>query len=172
MDLLNSEDQYSPWNPVAPLCVYNPDHIWDRACACPGVTLARHRRPICDLSRIIATPQLHAFTVPSTHYVSHNCIYVRSHLFAGTDSIAIDLKTMKDWLFSQHRPPAPRHQQSCHFFLLAVVIAGDCAMTLAFHVLQKICRIKNIITIYFHIWTQYNPIFGIFRACRGISIKY
>ena len=35
------------------------------------------------------------------------------------------------------------HQQSRHFFLLAVVIAGDCAMTLAFHVLRKICRIKK-----------------------------
>ena len=110
-------------------------------------------RPICDLSRIIDTRQLDAFTVPSTHYVCNNCIYVRSHLFAGTDSIAIDLMTMEDWLFSQHRPPAPRLQQSCHFFLLAVVIAGDCAMTLVFHMLRKICRIKNIITIYFHIWT-------------------
>ena len=30
----------------------------------------------------------------------------------------------------------------CHFFLLTVVIAGDCTMTLAFNVLQKICRIK------------------------------
>ena len=82
-------------------------------------------RPVCDLSRIIATRQLDAFTGQSTHYVSNNCIYVRSHLFAGTDSIATDLITMKDWLFSQHRPPAPLHQQSCHFFLLAVVIAGQ-----------------------------------------------
>ena len=60
---------------------------------------------ICDLSRMIATPQLDAFTVPSSHYVSNNLIYVWSHLFAGTDSIAIDLMTMEDWLFSQHMPP-------------------------------------------------------------------
>ena len=44
--------------------------------------------------------------------------------------------TMKDY-FSQHRPPTIRH-----FFPLAVVMTGDCAMTLAFHVLQKICPIK------------------------------
>ena len=28
-------------------------------------------------------------------------------------------------------------KQSCHFFLLAAVIAGDCAITLAFHVLRR-----------------------------------
>ena len=60
---------------------------------------------ICDLSRIIATRQLDTFTVPSSHHISNNCIYVRSHLFAGRDSIVIDLMTMEDWLFSQHRPP-------------------------------------------------------------------
>ena len=93
------------WNRTASLCFYNPDQIWDRACACPNVTVARHRslnlRPESD-NRY---PQLDAFTVPSSHYVSNNLIYVRSHLFAGTDSIAIDLMTMEDWLFSQHMPP-------------------------------------------------------------------
>ena len=63
---------------------------------------------ICDLSRIIATRQLDAFTIPSSHYVSNNHIYVRSNLFVGTDSVAIDLMTMEDWLFSQHRPPTIR----------------------------------------------------------------
>ena len=29
----------------------------------------------------------------------------------------------------------------------------------------------NIITIYFHIWTLFNPTIGIFKACRGISMK-
>ena len=79
-------------------------------------------------------------TVPSTCYVSNNCIYLRTHLFAGTDSFAIDLMTMKDWSFSQHRPPDTRHQQSCRFFLLAVLIAGDCTMTLVFHMLRKILQ--------------------------------
>ena len=53
--------------------------------------------------------------------------------------------------FSQHQPPA-----ILHFFLL-VVIAGDCAMTWSFHVLQKICHIKNIITIYL-VYTCYQGI--------------
>ena len=104
-------------------------------------------RSICDLSRIIATRQLDAFTVPSSHYVSNNRIYVRSHLFAGTDSITIDLMTIEDRLFSQHRPPT-----ILPFLLVGWCDCGWCAMTLAFHVLQKICRTKNIITIYFHIW--------------------
>ena len=65
-------------------------------------------RPICNQGWIIATRQHESFSGPSIHYVSNNCIYVRSEVFAGTDSIAIDLLTLKDWL-----------------------IAGDCAMTLA-----------------------------------------
>ena len=124
IDLFNSEDRYSPWNMTAPLCVHNLTtfgiaNVWVQVLHSRDTS-----RPICDLSQIIATRQLNAFTVPSTHYVSNNCIYVRSHLFVVTDSIAIDLMTIRDWLFSQHRPPARRHQQSCHFFLLAVVI--DC----------------------------------------------
>ena len=137
----------------ATLCLQSRPHLGSPMCVSGCYTREAPVTPICDLSRIIATRQLVAFNVPSTHYVSNNCIYVRSHLFAGTDSFAIDLMTMKDWSFSQHRPSGLRHQQSCHFFLLAVVIAGDCAMTLVFHMLRKICRIKDIITIYFHIWT-------------------
>ena len=137
IDLLTSEDRYFPWITTSPHCVYNPDHIWDCAYTC-RVTVVRHRspnlRPEC---RIIATWQFNALIVLSTYYVSSNCIYFQSHLCAGTNSIAINLITMKDYLFSQHRPPAIPH-----FFLLAVVIAGDCAMILAFHMLQKICRMK------------------------------
>ena len=51
IDLFNSEDRYSPWNTTALLCVYNPDHIWDRACACPlsiGQRICEH----CDLNQI------------------------------------------------------------------------------------------------------------------------
>ena len=108
------------------------------------ITLARGWSPnLWPECRIIATRQLDSFTVLSTHYISNNCIYFQSHLLAGTNSIAIDLMTMTDRFFSQHRPPAIRH-----FFLLAVVIAGDCAMTLAFRVSHK-----NIITIHFYICT-------------------
>ena len=52
-----------------------------------------------------------------------------------TNSIAIYLITMKNFIFS-HRPP------EIHYLFLLVVIAGDCTMTWAFHVFQKICHIK------------------------------
>ena len=45
----------------------------------------------------VTTRQLDAFTVPSTHNISNNCIYLQSHLFASTDSIVIDLMTMENW---------------------------------------------------------------------------
>ena len=92
--------------------------------------------PICDLSRIIATWQFDALTVPSTHYIFDNCIYFQSHLLAGVNSIAIDVMTMKYWFFL-----SIGHQQSA-ISSCWLVIAGDCTMTLAFHVPQKTCRIK------------------------------
>ena len=102
------------------------------------VTLARLRspnlRPEC---RIISIRQLDILTVPLSHYVSNHCIYFQPHLLAGTNSNAIELMTMKDFFLGIVHPPAIRH-----FFLLAVVIASDCAMTPAFQVFQKICRIK------------------------------
>ena len=85
--------------------------------------------------------------------------------FTDTNSIAIDLITVKNQFFSQHRPPATIR----HFFLLWW---GDCATTLALHMLQKICPMKISITIYFYIWTWYEHIIAIIRACRCISIKY
>ena len=120
------------------LCsVYNPDHIWDRACSCHLVTLVKHwspnLRPDCW---IIATWQLHALTIQSTHYVTNNCIYFQSHMLDATNSIAIHLMTMKDWFFSRHRPLAIRH-----FFLLAVVISGGCAMT-SIPRASEICHIE------------------------------
>ena len=46
-------------------------------------------------------------------------------------------------------------------------------MTSAFHVLQKICRIKKKRSCfwYFHIWTWYTPTIVISSACHGFSIK-
>ena len=51
-------------------------------------------RPEC---RIITSRQLDALIVPSTHYVSNNCTYFQSHLLAGTNSIAINSMTTKDF---------------------------------------------------------------------------
>ena len=81
------------------------------------VTLARHRSPNLRPESDHRYSTARCFDCFANHYVSNNCFYVWSNVFAGTDSIEIDLMTMKDWLFSQHRPPAPRHQQSCHIDL-------------------------------------------------------
>ena len=58
--------------------VYNPDDIWERACAVLHSRGTAH--PICDQSRIIATRQLNALTVPWSHNVSNNSIYFHSYL--------------------------------------------------------------------------------------------
>ena len=84
----------------------------------------------------VVSSLLDAFTVPPTHYVLKIVFTFSPICHAYTNLIAIYLIIMKDLIFSQHRPPAIRH------FFLSVVIAGDCAMTWAFYVLHKICRIK------------------------------
>ena len=58
--------------------VYNPDDIWERAYAVLHWRGTAH--PICDQSRIIATRQLNALTVPWNHTISNNCIYIHSYL--------------------------------------------------------------------------------------------
>ena len=94
------------------------------------------------------------------NYVSNNHIYVRSHLFVGTDSIAIDLMTMEDWLFSQHRPPGSATNNpaisSCWLLWLPVI-----AQWLAFHVLRKMSHKKTPL--------QFISTFG----CNGtLSLEY
>ena len=104
--------------------VYNPDNIRDRTCAVLHLRWAGHW--ICDLSRIIANWCSYCSINP-LH--PPNCICLQSNLSC--------LYKLNCNLFNHHeRPPAIRH-----FFLL-IVTAGDCAMTWAFHVIQKICRIK------------------------------
>ena len=97
----------------------------------------------------VGSSQLDSLTVLWTHYVP-KIVFPFSPIYRACINsiaiIAIYLIIMKDFIFSLHQPaPAIRH-----FFWL-VVIAGDgrqrnqprdCAMTWAFHVLQKICRIK------------------------------
>ena len=154
---------------MAPLGVYNPDHIWERTCLCSGVTLVTHRSPnlrpesdyrystarcfYCSVNPL-RLKYLYLRPVPPVCWYRLNCNRFNDHgrviIFSASGTSPV--------------PPA----------ILPFLHFGccDCTMTLAFHVLRKICRIENIITIYFHIWTQCNPIFGIFRACRGISIRY
>ena len=96
---------------------------------------------ICDPSRLTTIWQVDAASVPWTHYVSNNSIYYSPICFADKSSIAIDLITTKDRfsaaLATSNSPP---------FFLLW---SGVCAMTSAFHVLQKICHIQIFITLHF-----------------------
>ena len=153
----------------AALCLQSR-HLGSRMCVAVLHSRGTSRR-ICDLSHIIPTWQLNAFIVPSIHYVSNNRIYFLPHLFAGTNSITIDLMTMKDWFVSQHRPLAPPHQQTCHFFL-ADVIAGDCRMTLKCRVLQKICCMKTALQFISTFGHNITLSLEIFRACTVISIKY
>ena len=93
----------------------------------------------------VGSSLLDSLTVPSTHYVPKIVFTVSPICCACTNSSAIYLIIMRDY-FSLHQP-APAIPQ---FFWL-VVIAGDgrqrnhprdCAMTWAFHMLQKICGIK------------------------------
>ena len=115
--------------------VYNPDHIWDRACACytrealvaqSATWVSDHRSSTVWWSYCSVNPlhlqNLYFFPAPSACWYKLN-----SNRFNDHERLNFS---------SQHRPPAFRH------FLLTVVIAGDCAMALAFHVLQKICRTK------------------------------
>ena len=94
----------------------------------------------------ITTRQLDALTVLSTHYVSNNCIYFQLHLPADTNSIAIDLMTMKDFFLSIG------HQQSaissCQLLWLPV-IANDLSIPQAPENMSH----KDITTIHFHNWT-------------------
>ena len=128
--------------------VYNPDDIWERAFAVLHSRSTAH--PICDPSGIIATRQLNALTVPWSHTVSNNCIYIHSYLLHWYKLNCNRFNHCeRPIFFSHHRPPAQGHQrQSGRHFLLW---SGDCAMTLAFHVLQKICRMKISIKIYLYI---------------------
>ena len=143
--LLTSEDRYFLWItavPLLPRCLQSRQHSGSRM---RGVTLALSGPPICDPSRIIATWFSYCSINPLR---PKNCIYLQSDLsclykLLYNCNIFNDHKRL---YFSLHRPaPAVRH-----FFWLAVK-AGDgrqrnqphhCAMTWAFHVLQKICRIK------------------------------
>ena len=76
--------------------VYNPDDIWERTCVVLHSRGTAH--PICDPIRIIATRQLNAlFREAITSLI---IVFTSSPTcFAGTNSIAIDLMTVKHRFF-------------------------------------------------------------------------
>ena len=146
--------------------VYNPDDILERAWAVLHSRDTTHQ--IFDPSRIIATRQLDALNVPWSHNISNNCIYIYSHLLRWYKLNGNRFNHCERPIFFS----ASATSDNPPFLLVTLLWSGDCAMTLAFHVLQKICRMKIFITIYFYIWTWYKPIIAIIKACRDISIKY
>ena len=121
--------------------VYHPDNILDRECAVLHSRWAG--RPICDPSRIIST----WFSYCSINLLlPQNCICLQSDLSCLYKLNCNIFNHHEILYFALHRPaPAIRH-----FFWLAVIagdgrqrnLPRDCAMTSAFHVLQKICGIK------------------------------
>ena len=113
-------------------------------------------------------------TVPSTHYVPKIVFTFSSICRAYKNSIAIYLIIMRDLSFFSasartSNPPLSllvgcdsngrQQNQPC-----ALWLRNDLSIPCAPENMSH----KNIITIYFHIWTSYNPIIGIFRACHGI----
>ena len=113
--------------------VYNPDLIWQRACAYRCYT--REPPVIQSATRVVSSlldrSMLSLFHEP---IMSPIIVFTSSPTcLASKNSIAIDLITIKD-RFLQHRRPAT----IWYFFL----DSGDCAMSWAFRVLQKICRIE------------------------------
>ena len=124
------------------LCLQSRRHLGTHM---RGVTLARHRSPNLwpNSDHRYSTAQC---SVPWSHYISNNCIYIQSHLLCWYKLNCNRFNDRETPIFLQHRPPATIR----NFFFLW---SGDCAMTLQFHVLQKIYCMKILITIYFYIWT-------------------
>ena len=139
IDLLTSEDRFSSDSQRC-RCrdgVYNPDNIRDRACAVLHSRWAGH--PICDPSRIIATWFSYCSINPLR---PQNCIYLQSDLSCLYKRNCNIFNHHERRYFALHRP-APAIGQ----LLVGCVQRNkprDSAMTRAFHVLQKICRIKML----------------------------
>ena len=122
----------------------------------------------------VGSSLLDSLTVPSTNYVP-KIVFTSSSIYrACTNSIAIYLIIMRDLIF----PCIGPHQQS-PFLLVGCDswwrqaaeptswLRNDLSISRAPENMSH----KTTITIYFHIWTLYNHTIGMFRACRGISIK-
>ena len=132
IDLSTSEDWYFRWTTAVPLprqCLQSQQH--SGSCM-RGVTLALsgppNLRPKLDHRYLMLLVFRQPITSPKLYLPSSplSCLY----------KLNCNLFNQHQRFSSLHRPPAIRH-----FFLL-VMIAGDYAMTWAFHVLQNICRIK------------------------------
>ena len=150
IDLFTSEDRYFLWIAAVPLFTI-PTTFGNAHARC-----YTREAPLIQSATQVGSSQLdssrlNALTVPWSHNVSNNCMYIHSCLLRWYKLNCNRFNHCeRPMFFSQHRPSARGHQRQSgrHFFLLW---SGDCTMTLAFHVLQKICRIKIFIKIYLYI---------------------
>ena len=148
VDLLTSEDRYFLWITAVPLprwCLQSWQHSVSRM---RGVTLALSGPP--RLQPESDHRYLDSFTVPSTHYVRKIVCTFSPICRACTNTIAIYLIIMRDFIFlciGPHQQSAIASSVGCDSWAVTASSRQrnqprDCAMTWAFHVLQKICRIK------------------------------
>ena len=125
----------------------------------------------CDPSRIIATWFSYCSINP---FRPQNCIYLQSNLSCLYKLNCNIFNHHARLYFSLHRP-SPTICHFGHFFWLRLTAGSGTSLVIAQWLENSTwtenMSHKNIMTIYFHIWTWYNPIIAIFRACRGISIK-
>ena len=123
----------------------------------------------------VGSSQLDSLTVLWTHYVPKIVFAFSPICVACTNSITIYLIIMKDFIFfsaSARTSNPPFLLVGCDsWWQQAAEPASWLRNDLSIPHAPENMSHKNIITIYFHIWTLYNPIIGIFRACHGISIK-
>ena len=143
IDLFTSEDRYFLWIVAVPLftipTTFVNAHAWCYTREAPlSQSATQVRSSLLDSSMLWLFRE--AITSPIIVFTS------QSHLLRWYKLNCNRFKDRERLIFLQHRPPVTL----CHFFLLR---SGDCAMTLAFHVLQKIYRMEIFITIYFYIWT-------------------
>ena len=145
IDLLTSEDWYFLWITAVPPAA--------TVFTIPTTFGIAHARCYTRTGRAtkfatrVGSSFLDSFTVTSTHYIRKIVCTLSPICRACTKSIAIYLIIMRDLIFLWIRP----HQQSAisSGWLCSGDSDGrqrnqphDCAMTWAFHMLQKICRIK------------------------------
>ena len=117
----------------------------------------------------VGSLQLDSLTVPSTHYVTKIVFAFSPICRACTNSIAIYLIIISA---SARTSNPPFLLVGCESWLRQAAepsswLRNDLSIPRAPENMSH----KNIITIYFYIWTLYNPIIGIFKAYHGISIK-
>ena len=150
---------------------HNPNDIWERACAVLHSRGTAHS--ICNPSRIIATVDSSMLWLFREAIMSPLIVFTSSPTcFAGTNSIGIDLITMKDRFFLSIGPRASATSDNPPFLLVVnqvIRLHNDFSIPRA---PENMSHDNIYIAINFYIWTSYKPGIAIIKACRGISIKY